>query len=190
MSLIVEDGSIVTDANSFVSVADATDFWTLAAIPDLLTDWSALTVAQQESYLKQSTRSICRDFRFNGEVQDNSQVLCFPRVCLTDCQGRTISQGTMPEDLIEATIIYALFLAKQPPIDYMGIDSSESAQDDFGVKRVQDHDVEIVYFESRYFRPKPGIRSKYPERVFDLLKCYTETGSKETIGFVKTREDF
>lgn len=77
MALIVESGVGLDDAESYVSVADATTY--AAKIGH--SAWSALAVteAQREAALRQATAYIDSRYRFRGEPLTDTQALEWPR---------------------------------------------------------------------------------------------------------------
>lgn len=75
MSLIVEDGTGLPDAESYVSVADATDYH--AARGNVA--WAAATLSQQEIALRVATDYLDSRYVWRGTRRTIHQALLFPR---------------------------------------------------------------------------------------------------------------
>lgn len=105
MAFLSEDGTGISNANSFVTVAYADLYYA----DRLNLVWAALTTAQKESYLIQATSYIDSVYGldFKGTTSFDTQSLCFPR---------TIdSVLTYPNKLLQATCELAL-KAKTAPL--------------------------------------------------------------------------
>lgn len=77
MALIVEDGTGLANADSYVSVADA-DIYASAMGHFAWTD-VAVTVEQKEVALRRATQYIDAEYTFRGSVLDPDQALEWPR---------------------------------------------------------------------------------------------------------------
>lgn len=78
MSIVVEEGAGLSNAESYCSVADADAYHAARG----RTDWAALTTLQKESSLRVATDYMERTFgtRWRGRVTSASQALSWPRV--------------------------------------------------------------------------------------------------------------
>jgi hypothetical protein len=76
LTLVVEDGTGLTNSNSYVSVAEA-DTYNDGHVAN--TAWSALTTAQKEEAIVMATRVIDGEYQFNGFKKLISQALQWPR---------------------------------------------------------------------------------------------------------------
>lgn len=76
MSLIVEDGTGLLDADAYVSVATATAYH--AAMGN--TAWAALSDSNKEIAIRRATQYIDSGYRFAGELLVYKQALQFPRI--------------------------------------------------------------------------------------------------------------
>ncbi len=76
MALIVEDGTIVAGAESYLSVADAD---TIITNRGGSSAWDALTLTQKEVQLRLGTEYIDDKYLFNGTIVEATQPLCWPR---------------------------------------------------------------------------------------------------------------
>jgi len=110
MSLVVEDGTSKTDADSYLSVADADTYHTAHSAS---TDWSGAETADKEKSLRLATQFL--DAKFNGlwrgyrTYQDQS--LDWPRACVEDNDGYSYVSDQMPQKLLDATAELALKVA-------------------------------------------------------------------------------
>lgn len=93
--LIVEDGTCVTDAESYASVAFADKYFADRGA----VDWSSLTVLDKERGLRRATDYIELRFasRFKGSPVSDTQSLSFPR-----------EVGVIPRNLQRACCEYAV----------------------------------------------------------------------------------
>jgi hypothetical protein len=96
MALIIEDGTGVLDANSYVTLVETQDYFTERGI-----DPASIT----EADLINATTFIDLTYGtgFRGSMVDTTQSLLFPRTAFVDGNGRTIDHGTIPRDLKIAT---------------------------------------------------------------------------------------
>lgn len=106
MALIVEDGSGVSAADSYISTADADTYWAKFGSPS---EWSNASTAQKESALRHATRWIDEQYarRWAGVVTHSSQELRWPRSGVTDDEGRIIDDTEIPRVLSEAVCQFA-----------------------------------------------------------------------------------
>lgn len=129
MTIVVEDGTIVANADSYLSVADADTYFTGHGNPS---EWSGLTTAEKEASLKYATKKLDQLFKWYGNIEDTTQVLGWPRTAFYDSEGRTIGgTGIMPQALLDATAEMALeysqddFVASSTNVARERIGSSE-----------------------------------------------------------------
>ena len=107
MSLVVEDGSGKTDADSYLSVADADTYHTNHSGS---TDWSGADTAVKEKALRLATQYL--DVRYNGlwkGYRSNvGQALDWPRAYVDDSDGFYYDSDEMPPRIKDATAELAL----------------------------------------------------------------------------------
>ena len=105
MPFTVENGTIVSGANSFVDIAFADDYFGLRGN----TKWGLLSLASKQASLVLATDYIQVRYgdRLIGTLADSDQTLAFPRL---------YSGGvpTMPDALLKATCEYALRASERP----------------------------------------------------------------------------
>lgn len=165
--IVVEDGTIVTGANSYLSVADAdaiieVDFrlWPI---------WDARDTETKEQLLMLATRYLDEWYIWNGrkvQLADPDAVppvvaqrLQWPRKGVRDCSGCAIGEGVIPEELQKATAYLAVWLWLHDP---------EAIFEQSGIKRFRNDTVEIEWQDNF-----GGISSSMQPSFFTrLLECF------------------
>ena len=112
MTFTVEDGTVVTGANSYTSVADADTYHTDRGSAA----WDDLTEAQKQTALVKATDYIEQNYmnRWRGVLVEASQPLEWPRANVLGEYTSTYSPAlypydyTIPENLKQAVCILAL----------------------------------------------------------------------------------
>jgi len=106
MSLTVEDGSVVSGAESYCSVADADTYH--AAFTGS-TSWSGATTARKEIALRRATQYLDMTFggRWKGDRYDDAQALDWPRECV-EIDGVLLDPAPLPQLLMQACAELAL----------------------------------------------------------------------------------
>ena len=107
MTLIVETGAIVPNANSYASVADADARHSVSTAADT---WENLDPQQKEQRLVTATRRLDALFDWVGVPYSVTQPLGFPRRNLYDQTGRPVYMKLVPAAVRNATIDLALWL--------------------------------------------------------------------------------
>lgn len=102
MTIVVEDGTGLANADSYVSVAEAD---LLMSATSYNADWAALTTGEKEDLLKAATRYLDASYRWYGKAKTNTQALGWPRTKNYNLQGQLIPAGTVPSDLKKATVL-------------------------------------------------------------------------------------
>jgi hypothetical protein len=122
-------------------------------------DWDALTDDEKARGLVSSTRLIDRQ-KWLGEKTDPLQELAFPRSGLTDCDGTAIDEDTIPDAVIDASMLLALDLAT-------GSTVTTSATTEDLTKRLKAGSVEI-----EKFRADQTTVTRFPLPIMELLGCF------------------
>ncbi|HNY80769.1 MAG TPA: hypothetical protein PKO46_21015 [Sedimentisphaerales bacterium] len=106
-SFVVEDGTGLSTANSYLSVADAD---TYHASVTQSSDWTAATQAAKENGLIVATQYL--DIRFQGRWRGyrntRSQALAWPRYSVEDDDGYVLDATALPQKLKDACAEMAL----------------------------------------------------------------------------------
>lgn len=89
MALLVEDGTGLAAADSYLSVADANAYHSAMGYAD----WDGASDATKEAALRRATQYIDARYRFRGEPLTSSQALAWPRAGY-DWPQRRIQQAT------------------------------------------------------------------------------------------------
>lgn len=101
MALTVEDGTAKSDADSYLSVADADTYNTNYTGS---TDWSAASTAAKEIALRQATQylEVHLDGNWRGFKFTSTQALAWPRSSAADNEGYYYDTDEIPQRLKDA----------------------------------------------------------------------------------------
>lgn len=121
MTITVEDGSAVSGANSYVSVAFADTYFTYDI--NFSSTWGALTNAEKENSLIWATRILDQKVRWKGSKSVETSALRWPRTGLTDRDDVVIADDEIPLQLKELTCEVAKFLQTTDPTISQGGDA-------------------------------------------------------------------
>jgi hypothetical protein len=86
VAVIVENGSIVANANSYVSVANADAYFSARNN----TTWAAYSTAVKEAALLYACQWLNSRYEWPGVISDVTQELSWPRDGAEDSEGRDI----------------------------------------------------------------------------------------------------
>lgn len=121
MSFIVEDGTGLSNATSYMSVLDADAYWADRGNAE----WAALAPLQKQSFLISATEYI--DLRWGDQLAGrrafDTQALEFPRVALCSSQP-VVPPIALPAALLKATAQYALIASSQQLAPIPELDST------------------------------------------------------------------
>ena len=112
--MIVEDGTGKSDAESYVSLADANAYHEVHGN----SSWAALSDEAKEAALRYATRWLDGKYRWRGAVLNGEQALGWPREDATDDEGRTL-EG-VPNRVKAAANEMALAHVEQPVNETVG----------------------------------------------------------------------
>lgn len=135
MTLIVEDGTGVTNADAYVSVSEADSYFSARNN----SVWSSKTTAEKEAAILYATIYLDANFLWIGHLKSYEQSLGWPRAWAYDCENRLISQDSVPLKVKHATCELALIATSRslsPPLVHGG-----------EVKRQKVSSLEVEYFE-------------------------------------------
>jgi len=99
MAFVVENGTGLSNSNSYISVADADSYFT----DRNKTDWISKSEAEKKAALIEATRFIDGNYLWTGHIKYNDQSLGWPRILVCDDEGRNIDSDTIPERVKFAT---------------------------------------------------------------------------------------
>lgn len=110
MALTVETGSGVSNADSYITLAEA-DAYLAKYGYDTDASWAAASDAQKENAIRRSTSEYLEGLYYDawrGQIRSYSQKLSWPRTGAHDDAGRTISSSEVPDQIKEACALVAL----------------------------------------------------------------------------------
>lgn len=102
MAFLVEDGSVVSDANSYGTLVEFGDYWT-----DRNVDLSSYSDTQKQAALIEASSYVDRNYEWKGNIVKDAQSMDWPRKNVTDDEGRKIGETTIPGKLKFAVFEYA-----------------------------------------------------------------------------------
>lgn len=142
-AFVVEDGTGLTNATSYVAVADADDYLSIRPNID---SWEDLDSAGKEDYLMWATRLLDQRARFRGQKYDATNALEWPRVGAVDKNGMVVPYDIVPKPIKDATVEIAFYLlvnALDPAMPPGGGGTAGGA-----IKSIKADVIEIVYTEA------------------------------------------
>ena len=131
MTLVVEDGTGLSNANAYVSIADCDDYQEVRG----RTTWAALGDAEKEAKIIEATMYLDSTFYWIGDIASETQALGWPRINAEDKEGRDLDD-MVPSQVVNACCELA-YLAMSGPL----VASISSA----AIKRVKAGSVEVEY---------------------------------------------
>jgi hypothetical protein len=134
VDLVVEDGSGLADSNSYVSEAEADDYF--ASHPFYSDNWSDLGEPDRANLLVAATAQLDTLIRWRGVIKSSTQALGWPRSLVVDDEGRLISDSVVPKKVKIATFEMAVFASRGDPF---------AAPSSTGVDRVKVDVIEIQF---------------------------------------------
>lgn len=163
---IVEDGTVVENANALVSVTEADQYFAMRQV----TEWGNLLLEEKQAAIVKATDYLSTVYSnsFQGVIVSQAQLLPFPRKLMV-IDDYTVSDETVPLNVRKAVLELALRSLEG------------SLQEDLGerVKREKVDVLETEYFES-------GSQQKRYPQVYNLIKRYLNKGSSaNNIGLVR-----
>ncbi len=168
MALIIEDGTIVANANSFITVAEWETY--LALYGKAATG----TETDKETALIKAQRAISTRYNFDGTLVEQTQSTCLPRNWSKPIKGFTIANNVVPQDFKDAQAELAFDIQE-------GADPFANATEGaLGPKTKQRDKAGPVETESEYGNGgtpyDPRSMSNYTS-TNDLLRPYLAAGS-------------
>ena len=99
MALIVEDGTNVTGAESYLTVSAADTYFSDRGNAA----WAALTTAQKEEHLRIAAARLDNGYRWRGLMTNpDTQAMEWPRWAVDDSRGRRYDSDEIPQRLKDA----------------------------------------------------------------------------------------
>jgi hypothetical protein len=171
MALIVEDGTGVTNASSYISIADANTYF--AQLDNA--SWAALTDTQKEAALRKAAQHLWLVYwqRWKGTRTLVTQGLDWPRKDVAMSVGGVdyiLDDNTVPQAIIEAQ----LELAAQTLV-------SELLVTDPGGRRVKRQKVDVLEIE--YEEGAGSVIARFPAVEY-RVEPYLSTSTSRRVGEV------
>lgn len=128
-AIVVEDGTGMETANSYVSLSDADEF--IRAKAGNPSAWTGATVATKQDALRQATLAIDLRYgnRWSGNRVTSEQALDWPREYAVDGAGNYIDSDVVPTRLAQATALLALLYVQGETIMATTEDSADIASE-------------------------------------------------------------
>lgn len=146
MAIVVEDGSVVVGANSYVSVAYADTYFEIDE--EFAEIWDEMDTEAKEIRLRWATRVLDQKVVWRGTKTVENSPLRWPRTGVFDRDGNAVGNHVMPDQLLQVTCELAKFLATSNPTTSQGGDA---------LKRLVVDVVEIEYQEGVVQADTPPI---------------------------------
>lgn len=148
-TFVVEDGTGLSDATSYVSVEEADDIITMNIHAS--ETWSSLSDEDKEKLLSWASRYLDERTRWFGRKAVESSALRWPRSGITDRDGITLSSTLIPRQLKIATAEMARYLVDEDR-------TTERGQD--GLSRLRADVIELEFVEG-YRLPQVPSHMQY-----------------------------
>lgn len=162
---------VIINSESYDVYADVDDGDTYYNGSTDYAKWAALDSDSKARGLVTGTRDLDRK-AWQGQKTDPDQELAFPREGLVDCAGNEVDPDTVPENIIEASILLAL--------DYATGVTPAAGQAEDKAKRLKAGPVEIEYFAPADLADQP----LFVPVVLDLVKCFLSTSQELQTGSI------
>lgn len=134
VSFIVENGTGLVNANSYVSVQEATDYFSVDAFEN--PGWSSLAQVEKEYLLIKATRFLDNYYDYLGDKVFQAASLRWPRSGVVDLDGNTVSSNIVPVAIKNAVCEFAHALITE--------DLGEEP-DDRGLQSLKVSSIELVF---------------------------------------------
>lgn len=160
MSIIVEDGSVVANADSLISVADADAYFVNKGAPAA---WTG-SDEDKEVALRIGSKMVNNRHKFVGSIVDTTdQVFVWPRLDAYDSEDRYYADTIIPQPVKDAVCEYALIHLR---------DGDLSLPVTQGTKKIKLDVLEIENFSDS----EGGSSEPDYSYIDDLLKLLTAGG--------------
>jgi hypothetical protein len=120
-AFVVETGSGLANATSYVSIAEADDYYVID--PNFSATWANLTLEVKQYLLAWATRILDQKSIWKGVLSvPDTQALRWPRTYVYDRDDRLIAPDSIPKQLKEATFELAKWLRANDPTEGQDVD--------------------------------------------------------------------
>jgi hypothetical protein len=161
MQFVVEDGTGLTDATSYVSVAEADDY--LSLMSQNSTAWLALSQQDKESYLMLAAKIMDASIKFVGNRAHANSGLRWPRFYAKDCDKIQYEKNEIPQAIKDVNCLIADYYANNTSLQY-----NAPLADEAGLEKLRVAEITLVWRDDM---PNPGEYNKYPWFIRNFLSC-------------------
>lgn len=173
INFVVEDGSGLINATSYVSTDEADDIASLNI--HSAAEWLALPLDTKQSLLIYVSRALDARATWNGTKASDTQALGWPRIGAEDRYGNSVSSSSVPYNIRWAVVELA---KANTASDKLSVGLPETA-----VSEVKVDTLTIKYADASSYAAQ---QFRLPELVADLLKDYgTVRNSPRKVTFGK-----
>lgn len=158
-SLVPEDGTGLTDANSYCTLEFANDF---LALDTRKHDWFLLDDTHRENLLMVAAETLDNYYTWVGAKAVATSGLSFPRTGVYDREGTELASDSVPVQLQKANAILAHFLKDNDPFE-IAVGS--------GISRLKVDVIDIRFDKNLLAHPLPlqvrslcGMLGRLPDR--------------------------
>lgn len=148
MSLIPEDGSGLSNANSYQSMQSVKDYWSQGGSFGIIDIAANYTDPQIEAAMITATRYMERQYSYKGSIVTTSspyQALAWPRDSVVDDEGRAIDSDIVPGQVEEAHSEYTYIQLTNSAVG--GVQPSPSRE---GLIKRQMDKIDVLETEVEY----------------------------------------
>ena len=171
MPLIVEDGSCVVGADSFVSLADANTYF-----ENYGGFWTG-DDPSKEAALRRASAYVSTAFKWLGTLTcGRNQSLAWPRTGVTDCNEYEIPADSVPREVVLATLSAASYELLYPG----GLTPSVTAGKQALKEKVDVIEVTYMTPEQQGLSGGDAVAAQRPvlTQINDLLRCFASFGNE------------
>jgi len=171
MTIVVEDGTKPSGANSYISEANCKIYLDLRG----LTEWGLESTENKQASLIRATDYLESNFknRWQGFKTSSDQSLSFPRYDVYDEDGYYFSETEIPQELIDAQCLLANKAILDGELVLLTQDVTQDNLINSKKRKVSDIETETVYFES--------LSGTYYKNVISLLRPLFKPQQSELI---------
>jgi hypothetical protein len=163
-TFVVEDGTGKSDANAFITIAEADqaidNYWSSST-------WTAASDAEKQDAIRKATQYMCLSYTWKGYRVHETQALQWPREWVWDDEGWYIEITEIPQKVKDACAYLALKVIEGATLLEDQENESEVKKTKFVVGPITE---EIEY-----------VRGEAPDTAYviadNLLDPYTEQGT-------------
>lgn len=116
----VEDGTNIAGSNSYLTVAEADDYFVIDRV--FCEVWDALSPSDKQYRLAWAARILDQKVRWKGVRTDETQSMEWPRQATYDRNGVSIDSDEIPEQLKDAVCEFVKFVQTEDPTVGAGVD--------------------------------------------------------------------